>query len=552
MDPDTIILICIFLAIGGFLGLFYCAFRLFSRSSGSTGDYSAISGGGLYSGSSVPREFLNDEEALNHLAEEYDFSLLSPEEQIAYLKGEEYTQTNPPNFHNYKGSSYTNVDLLSITDKGLGAFEFEQDLDFLQPRYIVEDRTEVNFNNNENPYSCVTSVLNYSLPVKNRAMNDIVYFEVKIFEIDTSRTQESNQHFAIGLVTKPYPSHFRLPGYNSFSVSYESTGNLKINKPLPSPLQQHQGDNSSYNALILPALQQSDVVGFGYIISTGTLFVTHNGKKIMDIMKGCFVDLYPAIGCFLTNAKFQVNLGQLGFVWIEANVRKYGFIASNDQKKLKGNRGLTSLPEYSNLKDKVLDKGEELPPRYPEEELDFFGRSTLNPGSSAQLENQKLTHGTSEKSDEISREEDVKVSIEETKPVNPNSSTSITNEPEEVMDLRERIYEQSLKPNEENEDNEENEENNGDSNVEVENTNETQPLLSNSDIPVYVNHTKDETPGTETEGASPVDEIDHVSPEFDSSEGSSKKPSRETTPRPSKPKKLTKKKKKTKKKGKRK
>ena len=81
---------------------------------------------------------------------------------------------------------------------------------------------------------------------------------------------------------------------------------------------------------------------------------------------------------FSTNAKFQVNLGQLGFVWIEANVRKYGFVSTSDYKKISGDRGLASLPQYDKViveGDKVLDKGEELPPRYPEEELDFFGRT---------------------------------------------------------------------------------------------------------------------------------------------------------------------------------
>lgn len=94
-------------------------------------------------------------------------------------------------------------------------------------------------------------------------------------------------------------------------------------------------------------------------------------------MKGCFVDLYPAVGCFSTNAKFQVNLGQSGFVWIEANVRKYGFVSTSDYKKLGGERGLANLPQYNKVlkdnSDKLLDKGEELPPRYNlEEELDFL------------------------------------------------------------------------------------------------------------------------------------------------------------------------------------
>ena len=78
--------------------------------------------------------------------------------------------------------------------------------------------------------------------------------------------------------------------------------------------------------------------------------------KVLDVMKGCFVDLYPAVGCFSTNAKFQVNLGQLGFVWIEANVRKYGFVSTSDYKKISGDRGLASLPQY----DKVIVEGDKV------------------------------------------------------------------------------------------------------------------------------------------------------------------------------------------------
>ncbi|CAH2356073.1 protein Ssh4p [[Candida] railenensis] len=523
MEPANVILICIIVAFNVFLALFVCVYKVFFKSSAS-GEYSLLSGGGRLGSygsgnSAIPRDFLNDEEALNHLAEEYDFTLLQQEEQIAYLRGEEFSKQTPPNFDNQRGSSYTMIEELAIRERGINAFEFEQDQDFLQPRFIVDDKTEINFINNDKPFSCCTSVLNYSLPVKGRLLTDIVYFETKVFEYD--QTIDSNQHFAIGLVTKPYPNHFRLPGYNNFSISYESTGNLKINKPLPTPLQQHKEENSQYNALILPPLQQSDIVGFGYIISTGTIFITHNGKKVMDIMKGCFADLYPAVGCFQSNIKFQVNIGQLGFVWIEANVRKYGFVSSSDFKKIKGDRGLTSLPEYANTADKLLAKGEELPPRYPEEELDFFGRSlssNLNPGTSAQLEQQN-----EKKQDD--NEEDEQDEVDEQKSTNLHSSSIITNEPEDVMDLRERIYEQRTGEGaiEEEDDLYEN------GSLPVQS--ETQQLLSNSDdVPPYYISDKDETPELEAE-ASPEIEEEGSNEDFDSSQT----PSREVTPNTSTP-----------------
>lgn len=370
------ILICI--GIFTTFTLTYIGYR-FVVSETSISEYEPIAGD-IFRPGDIDRAFLNDEEALVNLAEEYDFTVLSPEEQLAFLKGEEFTKNHPPQIGR-RGRSFTRDDELIIKDCGINAFEFEQERDILNARYIVEDRTEINFINNDDPYSTATAVLNYPLPTKNRTP-DTIYFEVKVFEFHEAH---SNSHFGIGLVTKPYPSDFRLPGYNAFSLAYESTGNLKINKPLPTPLQQHRGENSVYNAQVLPPLRQSDIVGFGYVISTGTLFITRNGKKVMDIMKGCHLDLYPAVGCFSTNAKFQVNFGQMGFVWIEANVRRYGFFSTSD-RKIGGDRGLASLPQYGNpglILDKLLDKGDELPPHYPEDELDFFGKPRV--GTSALL-----------------------------------------------------------------------------------------------------------------------------------------------------------------------
>lgn len=445
LDPVDILIIFIVVSILLFIILFFIAYKVFFSGS-FRHDYHLL-GDDAFRYGDVPREFINDEESLTHLAEEYDFTHLSPEEQNSYLKGEEYTKSNPPNFHNIRGKSFTPEDEVLIKDCGINAFEFEQEHDILLARYIVADRTEIHFLNNDTPYSTATSVLNYCLPVKNRTYSDTVYFEVKVFEYDTSN---ENGHFAIGLVTKPYPLSFRLPGYNNFSIAYESTGNLKINKPFPTPLQQHMGDNSKFNAQVLPPLSQSDTVGFGYVISTGTVFITRNGKKLMDILKDCYVDLYPAVGCFSTNAKFQANLGQLGYVWIEANVRKYGFISTSDYKKIKGDRGLAALPQYGSINksegDKLLDKGEELPPDYPEDELDFFGRSTkdlVRIGSSSKSNKNNEQTEKNEKS--IDSKQDDEEFKEPKVPIsNVKSSSLVTDEPEEIMDLRGRLYEQEI------------------------------------------------------------------------------------------------------------
>lgn len=444
-DATLVLSIIVSFSVTIILAIVFCIYKIFFSRQRINGEYQSLSssitdnllGSHL---NDVPREFLNDEESLTHLAEAFDFTGLSPEEQQLYLKGQEFTVNNPPDFTKTRGRTFSVEDERMIKEYGINVFTFEMEKDLLNPHYIVADKTELNFNNNDLPYCTTTASLNYPLPVKNRVYSDTIYFETKVFEF-IQDPNSSTQHFSIGLITKPYPTSFRLPGYNKFSIAYESTGNLKINKPFPTPLQQHLGEQSQYNALVLPPLQEADVVGFGYVIPSGTLFITRNGKKLLDVMKGCFVDLYPAVGCFSTNAKFQVNLGQSGFVWIEANVRKYGFVSTSDYKKLGGERGLANLPQYNKVlkdnSDKLLDKGEELPPRYNlEEELDFFGRSSndvTRVGSSAQhmRVNEKMTS----RSGDADEDDEVK-SIDR---------THVTNEPEEIMDFRERIYEQNIR-----------------------------------------------------------------------------------------------------------
>ncbi|KAI5970103.1 SSH4 [Candida margitis] len=446
-DVTLVLSIIVSFSITVILAIVFCAYRIFFSRSRINGEYQSLSSSitdnllGSHS-NDVPREFLNDEESLTHLAEAFDFTGLSPEEQQSYLKGQEFTVNNPPDFTKTRGKTFSLEDERMIKEYGINVFTFEMETDTLNPHYIVADKTELNFNNNDLPYCTTTASLNYPLPVRNRVFSDTIYFETKVFEF-IQDPNLSSQHFSIGLITKPYPTSFRLPGYNKFSIAYESTGNLKINKPFPTPLQQHLGEQSQYNALVLPPLQEADVVGFGYVIPTGTLFITRNGKKLLDVMKGCFVDLYPAVGCFSTNAKFQVNLGQSGFVWIEANVRKYGFVSTSDYKKLGGERGLANLPQYNKVlkdnNDKLLDKGEELPPRYnSEEELDFFGRSSndvTRVGSSAQHMRMNEKPVTKRGGNDDEDEDDEVKSID---------GTHVTNEPEEVMDLRERIYEQNI------------------------------------------------------------------------------------------------------------
>lgn len=69
---------------------------------------------------------------------------------------------------------------------------------------------------------------------------------------------------------------------------------------------------------------QGDVIGVGYRPRTGTVFFTRNGKKLEDVAHGLkSQNLFPAVGAN-GPCTVNVNFGQSGFVFIEANVKKWG------------------------------------------------------------------------------------------------------------------------------------------------------------------------------------------------------------------------------------
>lgn len=69
---------------------------------------------------------------------------------------------------------------------------------------------------------------------------------------------------------------------------------------------------------------QGDVIGVGYRPRTGTIFFTRNGKKLEDVAHGLkSQNLFPAVGAN-GPCTVHVNFGQSGFVFIEANVKKWG------------------------------------------------------------------------------------------------------------------------------------------------------------------------------------------------------------------------------------
>lgn len=102
-----------------------------------------------------------------------------------------------------------------------------------------------------------------------------------------------------------------FPGFHKTSVAYESTGHRRYNQPFSA---------TSYG----PEFSQGDVIGVGYRPRSGTLFFTRNGKKLDDVVHGLkSQNFFPTVGAN-GPCSIHVNFGQMGFVFIEANVKKWG------------------------------------------------------------------------------------------------------------------------------------------------------------------------------------------------------------------------------------
>lgn len=190
---------------------------------------------------------------------------------------------------------------LSIQEKGVSAWCFEPDYETVNS-LLVHARTEITFLPDPASSSCVQS--NLPLP----KLNEVYYWEVKMFDLPETTS------VAVGLATKPYPA-FRLPGLNRYSVAYHSNGDKSHNFPFTA---------SSFG----PSLKEGDVLGVGYRPRTGTVFFTRNGRKMEDAFVGLSRwNLFPTIGAD-GPCSVHVNLGQAGFVFIEANVKKWGLAPS--------------------------------------------------------------------------------------------------------------------------------------------------------------------------------------------------------------------------------
>lgn len=182
---------------------------------------------------------------------------------------------------------------LAIQEKGVSAWEFEPELEIAN--CFVEARTEIEFFDSE-------CSVQSNLPIPKQ--NEVYYWEAKLYD------KPETTLVSIGLTTKPYPL-FRLPGLHKFSIAYDSTGHRRYNQPFSA---------TNYG----PTFVQGDIVGVGYRPRTGTVFFTRNGKKLEDVAHGLKAqNFFPTVGAN-GPCNVHVNFGQMGFVFIEANVKKWG------------------------------------------------------------------------------------------------------------------------------------------------------------------------------------------------------------------------------------
>ncbi|MCJ1419812.1 Rsp5p-dependent ubiquitination, sorting of cargo proteins at the multivesicular body [Xylographa parallela] len=211
-------------------------------------------------------------------------------QRAEYLRAKAFIQHNPPE------TMQTDISLsqfLAIQEKGVSAWEFEPELEIAN--CFVEARTEIEF------FDSACSVQS-NLPIPKQ--NEVYYWESKIYDKTESTL------ISIGVTTKPYPL-FRLPGWHKCSVAYTSSGHRRFNQPF---------NGIAYG----PEYVQGDVVGVGYRPRTGTVFFTRNGKKLDDVVHAMkSQNFFPTVGAN-GPCTVHVNFGQSGFVFIEANVKKWG------------------------------------------------------------------------------------------------------------------------------------------------------------------------------------------------------------------------------------
>ncbi|CDK27573.1 unnamed protein product [Kuraishia capsulata CBS 1993] len=295
---------------------------------------------GISLSNSIPGAY--DDEQLEIEEDARALAELSPNEQELYFQGKDFQRLNPTDTQELSLSH-----LLLIQEKGVSAWEFKPNLAVVDD-VKVDAKTEINFLSSGSELSVQSN-----LPVPKA--NEVYYFEAKIYDV----ADPESTVISIGLATYPYP-YFRLPGRQRQSLAYDSNGDRRYN-------QSFSLDESS-GLGIFPKVERGDVIGVGYRSRSGTVFFTRNGKKLSEggcggHVKNWHPKLWPTIGAN-NRCAVHVNFGQAGYVFIEGNVKKWGFAP------LEGNG--PPPPEYQAFsQDVMLDSSDVDPQDLMERDGDF-------------------------------------------------------------------------------------------------------------------------------------------------------------------------------------
>ncbi|KAI8379199.1 concanavalin A-like lectin/glucanase domain-containing protein, partial [Radiomyces spectabilis] len=211
-----------------------------------------------------------------------------------------WQRKHPPNTTTWVDASQ----IALVAERGVAAWTFVED-EFTEDaeeecNVAVIDRTTIVFADGQ---GCILT----NLPIP---LQDFVYWEVKILQLT------DQDHLAIGLATKPYPT-WCLPGCYRHSVAYHShTGAVHASNPKT---------GRPYG----PCIQQGDVVGVGFLSQFACVFFTHNGQNLGKALIGFKFPVYPAIGARGT-CQVSVNFGQQDFLYAAANLREAAFAPRQD------------------------------------------------------------------------------------------------------------------------------------------------------------------------------------------------------------------------------